>query len=233
MIEIIQDYGLALLVGQFPHGPLGGVALTLFLAAAGLLLAFPLALLLGIARTSELRWLRVVAGSYTTVMRGLPLIMLIFWAYFIVPMVTGFTVSGVTTVLVALVAYEAAFMGEIVRSGIEAVPSGQREAAKALGLGRVDTMLRVILPQALVNTIPSFLNQFSSLIKNTSLAYVIGVNELTYAGSQVSGQLMTRPLEVYLLVAAIYFVICFALSGAVNALERRVRSGARQQLAGA
>ncbi|WPH18028.1 amino acid ABC transporter permease [Variovorax paradoxus] len=222
MIDILQTYGPLLLLGQYPNGPLGGLALTLCLALAGLVLSFPLAVLIGIARTSPFRAVRLPAGLIVNAVRGLPVLMLIFWAYFIVPLVVGRSVSGITTVICALVLYELAFMGEVVRAGIEAIPKGQVEAARSIGMSYRQTMQKIVLPQALVQMTPSILSQFINLVKNTSLSYIISVNELTYAAYQVNAQLLTRPFEVYLILAATYFLICWSLSLAVGKLERTI-----------
>lgn len=222
MIDILDQYGLLLLVGQYPNGPLGGLAVTLFLAIAGLVISFPLAVLIGVARTSPFRAARIPAGLIVNAVRGLPVLMLIFWAYFIVPLIVGRSVSGITTVICALVLYELAFMGEVVRAGIEAIPKGQVEAARSIGMTYGQTMRKVVLPQALVQMAPSILSQFINLIKNTSLGYIISVNELTYAAYQVNAQLLTKPFEVYLILAATYFLICWSLSLAVGKLEKSI-----------
>ncbi|WAI82022.1 MULTISPECIES: amino acid ABC transporter permease [Achromobacter] len=222
MIDILDKYGLLLLIGQYPYGPVGGLALTLFIAVAGLVISFPLAVLIGMARTSPFRAPRLFAGVIVNAVRGLPVLLLIFWAYFIVPLVIGRSISGTTTVICALVLYELAFMGEVVRAGIEAIPKGQVEAARAVGMTYMQTMRKIVLPQALVNMTPSILNQFINLIKNTSLGYIISVNELTYAAYQVNAQLLTKPFEVYLILAATYFLICWSLSLAVGKLEKTI-----------
>lgn len=222
MINILNEYGLLLLVGQYPAGPLGGLAITLFLAISGLVVSFPLAVLVGVARTSPYRIARWPADVVVNAVRGLPVLMLIFWAYFIVPLVLGRAVSGITTVICALVLYELAFMGEVVRAGIESIPKGQVEAARSVGMTYGQTMRKIILPQALVQMAPSILNQFINLIKNTSLGYIISVNELTYAAYQVNAQLLTKPFEVYAILAAAYFLICWSLSLAVGKLEKAI-----------
>jgi len=224
MIDILDQYGLLLLMGQYPYGPLGGLALTLFIAVAGLVISFPLAVLVGVARTSPFRGFRVFAGVIVNAVRGLPVLLLIFWAYFIVPLVIGHSISGITTVICALVLYELAFMGEVVRAGIEAIPKGQVEAARGIGMTYGQTMRKVVLPQAIVNMTPSILNQFINLIKNTSLGYIISVNELTYAAYQVNAQLLTKPFEVYLILAATYFLICWSLSLAIGKLEKSINA---------
>ena len=229
MFDILHDYGLILLIGQYPQGPLGGLAMTLILAAAALLLSFPLAVLVGIARTSPIRPVAWAAAVYANSIRGLPLLLLVFWSYFAVPMLTGGKVSATFMMLVALVVYESAYLGEIVRAGIAALPRGQQEASRTLGMGYGTTLRKVILPQALYNMIPSMLNQFVVVVKNTSLAYVIGVDELTNAAYQINGQLLTRPFEVYALLAITYFIVCFSLSRGVEAVERRITASRRSR----
>lgn len=222
MLDILHNYGLILLVGQYPQGPLGGLAMTLILAALALVLSFPLAVLVGIARTSPLAAVARVAALYANAIRGLPLLLVVFWSYFAVPALTGKSVSAAAMMLVALVVYESAYLGEIVRAGIEGLPKGQQQAARALGLNYWKTLRYVVLPQALFNMIPSMLNQFVVVVKNTSLAYVIGVDELTNAAYQVNSQLLSKPFEVYGLLAATYFIVCFSLSRSVEWVERRI-----------
>jgi polar amino acid transport system permease protein len=153
----------------------------------------------------------------------MPLLMLIFWAYFVVPKVTGHAVSGFTTLVCALVIYESAYLSEVIRSGIEAIPKGQIEASRSLGVGYWRTMFKVVLPQALFNVLPSMTSQFVSTVKETSLGYVISVNELTFAANQVNNLVLTKPLQVFGVLAIIYFIVCFTLSRGVSLLDARVR----------
>ncbi|WP_455287772.1 amino acid ABC transporter permease [Cupriavidus necator] len=222
IISILRDNGEMLLLGQYPHGPLGGLAITLLLSALGLVLAFPLGVAVALARISPFRWLRSPAIGFIYLVRGVPLIMFIFWVYFFVPVLIGRPVSGFTTMLVTLVLYEAAYLAEIVRAGIEGLPKGQTEAARAVGLTYMQTMVKVVLPQALYNMIPSMISQFVSIIKDTSLAYVISVNELTFAANQVNTMLLTKPFQVFLILAVVYFALGFALTSLARHVERRI-----------
>ena len=222
VVAIVRDYGLLLLVGQYPSGPLGGLALTLILAVLGLALAFPLSVVLALARVSRYRLLYWPATTVVYVMRGLPLIMLIFWVYFFLPVIVGTPVSGFSTLLATLVIYEAAYLSEIVRAGIESLPRGQMEAARSVGLSYLQAMRKVILPQAIYNMLPAMLSQFVSTIKETSLGYVISVHELTFAANQVNSTLLTKPFPVFVVLASIYFVVCFSLTQMARHLERRV-----------
>ena len=131
MIELIQDYWLYFLIGQYPNGPLGGLVLTLLLASCGLVLALPLGIVLGLARVSPWRSLRWPVSGFVFVVRGLPLLMVIFWAYFFLPSVTGVKTDQFATMLIALVVFDAAYLAEIVRAGIQGLPRGQMETARA------------------------------------------------------------------------------------------------------
>jgi polar amino acid transport system permease protein len=224
VVDILRHYGLQLLVGPFPNGPLGGLALTLIMAVTGLVCAFPLAVLVGMARTSTLRWIAWPAAAVVHSLRGMPVLMLLFWAYFVVPLIIGTQVSGITTVICALVAYETAFLGEVIKAGILAIPKGQTDAARSLGMRYGQILREVVLPQALFNMIPSILNQLISLIKNTSLAYIISVNELTFSAYQINTQLLTKPFQVYFILAATYFLICYSLSTLVGRFETRIKN---------
>lgn len=222
MFAILHDYLALFLVGNWPHGPLGGVAITLVISALGLAASFPIAVALGLCLVSPCRALRRTAGGWTRLIRGVPLLMLIFWAYFAVPLLVGAEVSAVTTAVCAIIVYESAFLAQIVRAGLEGLPRGQMEAARSSGLSWLQSMRYVQLPQALANMLPSIVNQFVSIIKATSLAYVIGVPELTYSAAQVNTITLTKPLQTFLVLAAFYFVLCFAVSRFAGHLERRI-----------
>lgn len=231
MSELIDTYWLYYLVGQYPKGPLGGLALTLVLASLALLLALPLGLLLGLARVSPWPALRWPVGALVHVLRGLPLLMVIFWAYFFLPSVTGHKTGQFSTMLAALVLFDGVYLAEIVRAGIQAVPRGQVEAARSLGLGYLDAMRLVVLPQALRHMLPSLVNQFVATIKETSLGYIIGLNEVSFIASQINTQTFTHASEVYATLALTYFLLCFGLSRAAHALEQRLARRAAAPLA--
>jgi len=225
MLEILQNNWLLFLVGQYPHGPIGGLVMTLFMALISLALCFPFAIGLALARLSPYRWLRLPATAIVHTVRGLPLVMFIFWAYFVSPLIIGRAVGGVETLVIALVVYEAAYLSEIIRAGIEGLPKGQTEAATSLGLRYWPTTLKVVLPQALHNMLPSMVSQFVSTIKETSLGYVISAHELTFAAAQVNNVLLTQPFEVYGILALTYFALCFALTSLARLIERRISAG--------
>ncbi len=222
IITIVRDNWLLLLVGQFPNGPLGGVAATLILSVLSILLAFPVGVMIALARLSHWRLLFWPSTALVYFARGVPLLMLIFWVYFATPLIFGTRVPGFLAMLITLVIYEGCFLSEIVRGGIVALGRGQMEAARSLGHSHLGAMAWVILPQALYNMIPSILSQFVSTIKETTLGYVINVPELTFAANQINNQLLTQPFEVFFILAIIYFVICWSLTRAAIWLERRI-----------
>lgn len=223
MLDLIQQYWLTLLIGQYPHGPLGGLAMTMILAFCGLLFSLPLAILVAVLRVAPNRAISLAMAGLVQFVRGIPLLMLIFWCYFVIPIVTGYAVSGFWTLVVALVIYEAAYLSEVIRAGIEAIPPGQTEAARSVGGGYVLTMRSVILPQALFNVLPGMTSQFVSTVKETSLGYVISVHELTFAANQVNNLVLTRPIEVFTILAAIYFILCFTLTRVLGRIEFSIR----------
>jgi len=222
MIELIQTYWLYFLVGQYPNGPLGGLSLTVLLAALALVLALPLGVALGLARVSPYRAIRWPVTAAVFVVRGVPLLMVIFWAYFFLPSVTGHKTEQFGTMLTALVLFDSVYLAEIVRAGILGIPRGQFESARSLGLGYGAAMRLVILPQALRHMLPSLVNQFVATIKETSLGYIIGLTEVSFIAAQINTQVFTRSTEVYVLLAATYFVLCFGLSRLAYGLERRL-----------
>jgi polar amino acid transport system permease protein len=222
MIDLIQTYWLYFLVGQYPAGPLGGLALTFALAALALLLALPVGLLLGLARVSPFRAIRWPVTAIVYIVRGIPLLMVIFWAYFFLPTITGHKTEQFSTMLIALVIFDGVYLAEIVRAGIHGVPRGQYETARALGLGYGRAMRLVVLPQALRSMLPSLVNQFVSTIKATSLGYIIGLTEVSFIATQINTQVFTHATQVYLLLSLTYFVLCFGLSRFAFMLEKRL-----------
>jgi polar amino acid transport system permease protein len=229
-IAIVRDNWLLLLVGQYPQGPLGGLAATLLLSVLGIGLAFPVSIAVALARLSRWRLLRAPATGLVYVVRGIPLLMIIFWVYFVFPLVFHMEVSGFATMVCTLVLYEGVFLSEVVRAGIESLPRGQMDASRALGHSYLGAMRHVILPQALYNMLPSMLSQFVSTIKDTSLGYIINVPELTFAGNQLNNRLLTEPFEVFLVLALTYYVVCVMVTRIADWLEGRIatrRSGPR------
>ena len=210
------------LIGGYPRGPLGGLAMTIILAVGGIFGAFWLGLGCGLMRISKKAALRWPALVYIEIIRGTPLLMVVFWFYFLAPVLLGHPLPEAQSALIALIVFTSAYIAEIVRAGVQALPKGQMEAARGTGLSHFQAMTHVILPQALFNMIPSFVNQFVSLTKDTSLAFIIGVNELTKAATQVNNRTLTAPTEIFITIALLYFVICFCLTELSRWLERHI-----------
>jgi polar amino acid transport system permease protein len=194
---------------------------TLRLAIPSIVLGFILGIFIGLARLSNRVWLRVPATLYVEFFRGVPLVMVIFWIWFIIPILLKTKIPEFGVALTAFVIFEAAYLGEIVRAGVQSVPRGQVEAATAVGLSSSRTMRHVVLPQALKNMIPSLVTQFIVLFKDTSLASIIGFMDLTKA-AQVVNNREIRPFELYLFIAVVYWVCTYSMSRYARSLEKRL-----------
>ena len=211
----------------------GGLQLNLFLTFAGLLVAFPFGLLLAMGRRSSLPVIRTISVGYIELVRGVPLItVLIAGAFaigFIIP--RDIRPGFVTRMLIAIIAFEAAYIAEVVRGGLQAVPRGQVEAAQAVGLAPWKTMRLIVLPQALRATIPAMVGQFISLFKDTTLVAVLGITELLEATFVVNSQTayLGKGLFVVTLsfAALIFWVGCYTMSRESRRLERKLGVGER------
>lgn len=234
MWEVVSQNWLYLLVGAYPRGELGGIALTLVISILALVLTFPAAVLMALARTSGIKWLSRPAFVFVYIVRSIPILMLIFWAYFIIPLILGFPISPFVTLVTAIIVYQTAYLSEVIRAGIEAIPKGQIEAARALGLRYVPITFRIVLPQALYNVLPGMLNQLTAIIKESSLGSIISVHEVTFAAMQINAVTVTRPFETFAVLALGYFILCYSLSRAAGYLELRInrrRQGGQVQVA--
>jgi polar amino acid transport system permease protein len=220
---VINNAGFLIFQGFLGLGPFVGG--TLRLAVPAIILGFILGIFIGLGRLARSRLIYVPATLYVEFFRGVPLVMVIFWFWFIIPLLLGRSLPEFSVALAAFVIFEAAYLGEIVRAGIQSVPRGQVEAATATGLTRVLTMRDVILPQALRNMIPSLVTQFIVLLKDTSLASIIGYVDLTKA-AQIVNNREIRPFELYLFIAIIYWLCSFAMSQYAQRVERRLNRAA-------
>ena len=219
--SVITDNFTYFMIGRFPHGPLGGVGLTLYLAVVSCILSFFGGMILGLFSISRFPLIRYPALAFINLVRGMPLLMVIFWMYFLMPALFG-KVAENNTVIMALTLFTSAYMSRIVVAGIEGIPKGQTEAAISTGLKPWQAMLYIVLPQGLRNMIPSFVNQFVSLIKDTSLAFIVGVSELTHVATQVNNRTMAYPTEIFIFIAVVYFILCFAFTSFSRWLEQRL-----------
>lgn len=205
----------------------GGLPLTVMLATLASALAFPLAVLLALGRQSALPVLRTLCTVFIEFVRGVPLITVLFVASFMLPlwMPPGVGIDVLLRVLVGITLFAAAYMAEVVRGGLQAVPRGQVDAATALGMGYWARQRWVVLPQALATVVPGLVNNFIGIFKDTSLVTIVSLYELTGAlDLALNADALWRPykLEGYLFIGLIYFVFCFALSRFSQRLERRL-----------
>ena len=215
---VANNFQFLMVQGLIGVGPfIGG---TLRLALPAIVLGFVLGIFIGLARLAETRWVRIPATLYVEFFRGVPLVMVIFWIWFIIPQLLRLPIPEYGVALTAFVIFEAAYFGEIVRAGVQSVPRGQVEAATALGMTSAKTMFWVVLPQALRNMVPSLVTQMIVLFKDTSLASIIGYVDLTKA-AQIVNNREIRPFELYLFIAVVYWICTYSMSVTARRLERR------------
>ncbi|ODG97036.1 amino acid ABC transporter permease [Nostoc sp. KVJ20] len=203
-----------------------GLLLTLLMAAVSIVLSFPIGVLLALGRTSNLPVVRWFSILYIEIIRGLPLIGILFLAQVMLPLFLSADVrlDRVLRAIAGLVLFSAAYMAENVRGGLQSVPRGQIEAAKALGLNTALVILLIVLPQALRTVIPAIVGQFIGLFKDTSLLSLVGLVELTGIARSILAQpqFLGRYAEVYLFIGFIYWVFCYSMSLASRRLERQL-----------
>ena len=211
----------------------GGLPLTLLLSSVSLVIAFPLAVLLALGRQSHLPAIRTLCVLFVEVVRGVPLISVLFMASFILPlfMPQGNTIDVLVRVLIGMTLFSAAYLAEVIRGGLQAVPKGQIEAAQSLGLSYWQTQRMIVLPQALRLVVPAIVNTFIGAFKDTSLVTIVSLYDLTGAVQLALGDADWRKffLEGQLFVAGVYFVACFAMSRYSHWLEQHLNTGTRRQ----
>jgi polar amino acid transport system permease protein len=220
--SVIWNNAAYFLLGRFPQGTLGGVALTVYLAVMAGILSFGGGLVLGLMNLSGHKIVKTLSLMMVQLIRGMPLLMVIFWMYFLLPALLGHRVEEVWTVIIALALFTSAYMSQIVKAGVESIPKGQTEAALSTGLRPWQVMVRIVLPQGLRNMIPSLVNQFVSMIKDTSLAFIVGVSELTHVATQINNRTIAYPTEIFSFIAVVYFIVCFTLTQFSRRLEKRL-----------
>jgi glutamate/aspartate transport system permease protein len=212
---------LGYLLGE---GLVFSVTLTVIAALGGVVLGTLLALM----RLSGNRWVSSAAGAYVNLIRAIPLLLVIFWFFFLVPFLGAWLLGAKEPVkvgafwssVITFTMFEAAYFAEIVRAGIRSVPAGQTQAGLALGLTQRQVMSQIVLPQALRNMLPVLLSQVIVLFQDTSLVYVLSITDFLGAATKI-GQRDGRLVEMYLFVAAVYFFICYWRSWQVRKLQVR------------
>jgi general L-amino acid transport system permease protein len=208
----------------------GGLPLTILLASLSMVMAFPIAMVVALGRRSALPAIRTFCTIYVELIRGVPLISVLFMASFMFPlfMPQGFSIDVLIRVLVGITLFAAAYMAEVIRGGLQAIPKGQLEAAATLGLSYWQTQVKIVLPQALAMVVPSIMNNFIGLFKDTSLVTIVSLYELTGALSlALNSDANWRPFKIegYLFIAMIYFAFCFSMSRYSIWVEKQVNKG--------
>jgi glutamate/aspartate transport system permease protein len=206
-----------------------GMVFTLKLTALAMTGGIVLGTLLALMRLSSIRAVSLLASGYVNLVRSIPLVLVIFWFYFLVPFIAAWIigakepvqVGAFTSALITFIMFEAAYYCEIMRSGIGSIPRGQVWAGQALGMNYWQTMSHVVLPQAFRNMIPLLLTQTIVLFQDVSLVYVLSIPDFVGAAGKVA-QRDGRLVEMYSFVALVYFVLCLGLSALVRRLQRRV-----------
>ena len=223
-----MDFDFSIITNALPYlwkGFQYTVQLTVTAAVGGLVFGT----LLALARLSPIGPLAMAAAAYVNLMRSIPLVLVLFWFFFLMPLVlqavTGAgrppQIGAERTAIITFILFEAAYFCEIMRAGIQSIPKGQVHSAHALGLTYGQSMWLVILPQAFRNMIPVLLTQTIILFQDTSLVYVISATDFVGAAAKIA-QRDSKLVEMYLFVALVYFVLCYALSWGVKQLQRKI-----------
>lgn len=200
---------------------MSGVQTTLAISALTLLIATAIGLLIAVLAASRFWPARAVATGFGEVIRNTPVLVQLLWVYYVVPILFDVRLDAFSACVIGLSIYSSAFIAEVFRAGIQAVPAGHREAAQVLGLSPWQGFSRIVLPQAVRLVLPPLAANFVQLIKYSSLASVISVGEVTRRGMELSSSTF-RPLEIFTFIALIYFVICWPLSQSIRVWERHL-----------
>ena len=203
--------------GLIAIGALYTIGFTIVTAIAG----FVVGGLIAVARLANARVVTIPLLAFIEIFRCTPVLVQLVWIYYALPIVIGVELKPATAAFIALTLYGASFFAEIIRGGIASIDTGQWDAGRALGMRRAALMRRVVLPQALKRMIPPLVNQVVLQLKNTSLLSVLAVPDLLYQGQLITSATY-KPLEVYTMIAVIYFIILFPLTTLAHGLERRL-----------
>lgn len=198
-----------------------GLGTSLKLAAVAIALSFPLGCVIAVGRISHRPWLSKSCGAFVNLLRSNPLILILFWFYFLMPIVIGKGINDLTSIIVAFTIFFSAYFAEIVRSGIQSVGTRQIQAGLSSGLSYAQCMRYIVLPQAIRAMLPALATQCILVMQGTTVAYVVGYDELLHTTAMIAER-TGRPVELYLSVAAVYFLICYGGS----LVSRRFEKGA-------
>lgn len=198
---------------------MAGLWMSVKLAVVTICFSFPLGCVIAIGRLSKRRWLRYPSAALVNTLRSNPLILIVFWFFFLVPILTGKPIGDFMSVLAAFVVFFSAYFAEIVRAGIQSVGRNQIQAGLSTGLTYSQSMRLIVLPQALRSMLPALVTECIIVFQGTSIAYVVGMSEFLHSTFVVTERTV-RPVELYLFAAAVYFVVCFSGSLMARKLEK-------------
>lgn len=196
----------------------GGLTVTFRLFVFALAGGLPLGIFLGLGSLSSRKWIYYPVRAYINFIRNIPLIMVLFWVYFALPLVTGYAVTPFMSAIIAFIFFEATYFGEIIRAGFQSVRKGEMQAAYSTGLTYWQTVRYILIPIGLRRVIPSLMTQTIVIFQDTSLAYVIGLREFVRSAAIVNA-LEVRPVELYGFVAVVFLILCLSASMISNRLE--------------
>jgi general L-amino acid transport system permease protein len=223
MVLLSIDFG----TGSVDTKEWGGLLLTIVLSIVGIVASFPLGVALAVGRTSQYPIISAICTVFIEVVRGTPLVVVFFIAQLFVPLLLGgVNIDPVIRAMVGITIFSAAYLAENVRGGLQSVPAGQVEAARAIGLTGTQTLLMIVLPQALRAVLPALVGQFIALFKDTSLVYIIGLKDLTGIAESVRNNpdFIGRARELYFTISVIYFIFSYAISSSARNLEKKLNT---------
>lgn len=209
-------------MGRFIPMLLDGVKLTILLTLASVGIGVVIGLVTALMKMSRLKVLSYIATTYIEIVRGTPILVQLFIIFYGLPQLLGFTIPEFIAAVVALAFNSGAYVSEIIRAGIQAVDRGQTEAAYSLGMNSSMTMRYIVIPQAVKNILPALVNEFITLIKESSVVSVIGISELMRKANAIQS-ITYRPFEPLITVAFVYFIMTFSLSKFMGRIERRLK----------
>jgi general L-amino acid transport system permease protein len=223
MVLLSLDFG----GGSVQSSSWGGLLLTIILAAVGIVASFPLGVALAVGRTSQFPIISAICTAFIEIVRGTPLVVVFFIAQLFVPLLLGGTnIDPLFRAMIGITVFSAAYLAENVRGGLQSLPTGQTEAARALGLNGTQTLLLIVLPQALRAVVPALVGQGIALFKDTSLVYIIGLKELTTVTNSIRNNpnFIGTEKELFFTISIIYFIFSYAMSSGARSLEKRLNT---------
>jgi len=229
---LLSGFGGSRVLPAVETGLWGGLLLTFILALVGITASFPIGVLLALGRRSALPLVKILCTTFIEVVRGVPLVTILFMASILLPLFLPeqIRIDRVLRAMIGMTLFAAAYMAENVRGGLAAIPIGQYEAAKAVGLNGFQTMLLIVLPQALRTVIPAIVGQFIALFMDTTLAVIVGLLELLAVGKAIvqgNPEWLRLQVEVYVFIAAVFWIFTFSMSYASRRLEVALGVGKR------